>query len=352
MTCLVAPLLNTMFVLCTVQTMPMSAVDRCVQFEDVDLAGLEVGEGVVEQLPRRRNTPRRERGNVEPQHVGAQCRVLCAPVIDSAISRTMEMMASLSCSVVVMAVLLSISRPVIGRTKEHEACPHGRCKAQLDACISPRGGLILGHAVITGHRGLLPSDTPEHQGAAALPSHRPAGTGSDRPIHWAPPLRHRSDPDRTGRSAASGRSTCPSKRSTRSSRTPDPGGPQRADRWPPPAPRNDPGPHPSRRPHRSAICSEPPLDAVPVAIEHRRMRGHAGSNRYRGHRRQRRQRLVPRRARRTACPAGSSGALPDSSPRGQVVDQHEPSVEHTVRRCAGSWHSTRDQADSGVRSSQ
>src|ERR1700727_1812099 len=44
-------------------------VDRCVQFEDVDLAGLEVGEGVVEQLPRRRNTPRRERGNVEPQHV-------------------------------------------------------------------------------------------------------------------------------------------------------------------------------------------------------------------------------------------------------------------------------------------
>jgi hypothetical protein len=37
--------------------------------------------------------------------------VLCAPVIDSAISLTMETMASRSCSVVVMVGLLSSSGP-------------------------------------------------------------------------------------------------------------------------------------------------------------------------------------------------------------------------------------------------
>src|SRR6188472_228120 len=44
-------------------------VDRRVQLQDVDLARLEVAESLVEQLPRRRDTTRCERGDVEPQNV-------------------------------------------------------------------------------------------------------------------------------------------------------------------------------------------------------------------------------------------------------------------------------------------
>ncbi|MBF9069033.1 hypothetical protein [Streptacidiphilus fuscans] len=50
--------MNTMLVLCRADDAHVP-VDLRVQFEDLDVAGLEVGEGVVEQLARRGDAPAR-----------------------------------------------------------------------------------------------------------------------------------------------------------------------------------------------------------------------------------------------------------------------------------------------------
>src|SRR6476620_4091235 len=104
MTCWLAPLLSTMFVLCTVQTMPMSPLtvassSRMSTLHDSKLAK------VSSNNLRAGATPRDANGGMSNHSTSdAQCRVLCAPDIDSAISRTMDTMASLSCSVVVMVL--------------------------------------------------------------------------------------------------------------------------------------------------------------------------------------------------------------------------------------------------------
>jgi hypothetical protein len=72
-----------------------------------------VAEDVVEHVSGWLDALEAKAGMSNQSASGAQCRVLCAPVIDSAISRTMEMMASLFCSVAVMVLLLSMSRPVL-----------------------------------------------------------------------------------------------------------------------------------------------------------------------------------------------------------------------------------------------
>src|SRR5689334_10584804 len=128
-----------MLVLCTVQTMPMSPLtvassSRMSTLQDSKLAK------VSSNSFRAGATLRDANGGISNHSTSdAQCRVLCAPVIDSAISLTMEMMASLSCSAVAMVVLLSSRGPDGPVIEEPAASPGGRCKTHLGACISPRG---------------------------------------------------------------------------------------------------------------------------------------------------------------------------------------------------------------------
>src|SRR6476646_8289272 len=139
MTCLVAPLLSTMLVLCTVQTMPMSPLtvassSRMSTLQDSKLAK------VSSNSFRAGGTPRDANGGMSNHSTsGAQCRVLCATghrfrhLPDDGDDGFLVLLCRRH------SAAPFVSRPWSAATKEREVCRRGSCKTRLDACISPQG---------------------------------------------------------------------------------------------------------------------------------------------------------------------------------------------------------------------
>ena len=196
-------------------------------------------------------------------------------------------------------------------------CPSGRVKSRVPLDSPPGEISYWGWPPSLADRGLLPRHAPEHQDAAPLPPHRPARARRCRPGTGY--RRYGTDQIPTAQVIRRFRALdMPLEEIHAVLTTPDLAGPQRADRRAPPPPRDEPGAHPARgrvaaRPARAARPTP-----APASIEHRRIAGHAGGRRQRGHRPRRRQRLVPGRARRTPCHAGRAQGLRLPAPAGGI----------------------------------